>query len=253
MSARLASVFTAGALLAGVATFAPAAPAGAGTAVTCPLPVFGPGADYHPDINPARFGPNVDNPWFPLPVGRTYVYSGTKDAKTAIDIVVPADRTIVIDGVTARVVEDRLYLDGFLAERTSDYYAQDVCGNVWYFGEDTAELDHHGNVISTEGSFHAGVDGAEPGVFMQASPQRFRIFRQEWYEGQAEDQFEAVSNRAKVRVPFGQYDNALQTLEKTDLEPGIVDAKYYAMGVGELKEVSQSGPLEELSLVEIIS
>jgi hypothetical protein len=253
MPARLSSVLTAGALLAGIAAFAPAAPAGAATAVTCRLPVFGPGADYHPDINPARFGPNVDNQWFPLLVGSTYVYSGTKDGKTALDIVVATDRTIVIDGVTARVVEDRLYLNGFLAERTSDYYAQDVCGNVWYFGEDTAELDHHGNVISTEGSFHAGVDGAEPGVFMQATPQRDRVFRQEWYEGHAEDQFQAVSIRANVHVPYGHYDNALQTLEKTDLEPGVLDAKYYAPGVGELKEVSLSGPLEEMSLVEIIS
>jgi hypothetical protein len=69
------------------------------------------------------------------------------------------------------VVEDRLFLSGKLEERTSDYYAQDRCGNVWYFGEDTAELDSHGRVIDTWGSFHAGIDGAQPGVLMQARPQ----------------------------------------------------------------------------------
>jgi hypothetical protein len=232
----------------------PVGRAAAATATaSCHLPVFGPGADYHPVIDPSRFGPDVDNPWFPLHVGQTLVYTGTKDGKVALDIVVPSSRTIVIDGVTARVVEDRLYLDGILAERTSDYYAQDACGNVWYFGEDTAELDRHGNVVSTEGSFHAGVDGAQPGVFMQHAPDLRREFRQEWYEGHAEDTFVAVSLTGHVKVPYGTFDNALQTHEQTDLEPDVVDSKSYAMGIGELKEVSLAGPLEELSLVEVIS
>jgi len=110
----------------------------------CPLPVFGPGSQYHPKINPRNFGPNVDNPLFPLQPGRTFVYAGVKDGQNAIDIFAPSSRTKRIDGVTTRVVEDRLYLDGVLEERTSDYYAQDRCGNVWYFGEDTAELDENG-------------------------------------------------------------------------------------------------------------
>lgn len=123
--------------------------------------MFGPGRDYHPNIDPAEFTANVTNPLFPLTPGTTLVYSGIKDGKTALDLFAPSTRTKVIDGVTTRVVEDRLFLGGFLEERTSDYYAQDTCGNVWYFGEDTAELDRRGRVITTEGSFHAGIDGAE--------------------------------------------------------------------------------------------
>src|SRR3954447_13589332 len=122
----------------------------------CPLPVFGPGADYHPQISPASFSPNVTNPLFPLIPGTVLVYTGQKDNQKALDITTTTSRTRVIDGVTTRVVEDRLYLDNVLEERTSDYYAQDSCGNVWYFGEDTAELDENGHVTSTEGSFHAG-------------------------------------------------------------------------------------------------
>src|SRR5207344_2459517 len=118
-------------------------------------------------------------------------------------LVLTTTRTKVIDGVTTRVVEDRLYLDNVLEERTSDYYAQDRCGNVWYFGEDTAVLDAHGHVIDTEGSFHAGVDGAQPGVFMQAHPQIGRRFRQEWYPGQAEDTFAVIGRNQSVTVPFG--------------------------------------------------
>jgi hypothetical protein len=218
----------------------------------CHLPVFGPGPAYHPTIRPSDFSPDVTNSWFPLPVGRTYVYTGTKDGKRALDIVVPSPRTRVVGGVRARVVEDRLYLDGVLAERTSDYYAQDRCGNVWYFGEDTAELDRHGHVVTTEGSWHSGVDGAQPGVFMQAAPQLGRRFRQEWLAGQAEDTFAVVDLAAHVSVPFGTFGSALRTREHSALEPAVVDAKYYVAGVGEVFEGSLSGPREVLRLVEII-
>jgi hypothetical protein len=130
---------------------------------SCSLPKFGPGRDYHPHIEPANFSPNVTNKLFPLTPGKTLVYTGTKDRKKALNLVATTSRTRVIDGVTTRVVEDRLYLNNVLEERTSDYYAQDRCGNVWYFGEDTAELDGHGKVVSTEGSFHAGSTAPNPG------------------------------------------------------------------------------------------
>jgi hypothetical protein len=219
----------------------------------CPLPVFGPGSQYHPKINPGNFGPNVDNPLFPLRPGRTFVYAGVKDGQNAIDIFAPSSRTKRIDGVTTRVVEDRLYLDGVLEERTSDYYAQDRCGNVWYFGEDTAELDENGNVVNTDGSFHAGVDGAQPGVFMQRHPQIGRQFRQEWAAGEAEDTFKVLAKKAPVTVPFGSFKHALLTQETTALEPDVVDQKYYVRGVGEVTEVSVAGAQEKLELVEIIS
>src|SRR5262245_55327999 len=160
----LAGLLPAALLAVGGGAVAASSPTAAGG---CPLPVFGPGANYHPQISPADFSPNVTNPLFPLRPGKTLVYTGTKDGKPALDLFATTGRTKVIDGVTTRVVQDRLYLDNRLAERTSDYYAQDRCGNVWYFGEDTAELDRRGNVTSTEGSFHAGENGAQPGVFMQ--------------------------------------------------------------------------------------
>jgi len=218
----------------------------------CDLPVFGPGADYHPRIRPSDFGPSVTNPLFPLTPGRTLVYTGTKDHKKARDTFRTTSRTTVIDGVTTRVVEDRLFLNNVLEERTSDYYAQDRCGNVWYFGEDTATLDRKGNVIDTEGSFRAGVDGAQPGVFMQADPEVGRQFRQEWYEGHAEDMFRVLSLSTPVTVPYGTFNHALKTEETTALEPDVVDNKYYVRGIGEVNEVAVQGPLEKLELVEII-
>ena len=219
----------------------------------CPLPVFGPGAQYHPRIDPKRFSPRVDNPLFPLVVGRTMVYTGVKDGKKALDLVQATARTKVIDGVRTRVVEDRLYLNNVLQERTSDYYAQDRCGNVWYFGEDTAELDRHGKVVSTEGTWHAGVDGAQPGVVMQAHPQLGRRFRQEWYQGHAEDVFRVVSRSSRITVPYGSFRHVLRTEETNALEPDVLDNKYYVEGIGEVAELSVKGPREALRLVEIIS
>ncbi|MEU4191792.1 hypothetical protein AB0E69_07840 [Kribbella sp. NPDC026611] len=235
--------------LAVAAVFAvlPATDASAHT--VCPLPVFGPGSQYHPRIKPSHFSSHVTNPWYPLKVGRTYVYTGTREGQAALDLVVTTSRTRVIDGVRTRVVEDRLYLDNVLAERTSDYFAQDRCGNVWYFGEDTAELDAHGRVVSREGTFHAGVDGAQPGVVMQAHPQLGRYFRQEWYAGQAEDVFKVIS----LNATFGRYHHALRTQETTALEPGVIDNKYYVRNIGEVAEIAVKGPTEALKLTEIIS
>jgi hypothetical protein len=231
-----------------------AAPASGGTvAGRCPLPIFGPGASYRPHFTASDFSPKVTNRFFPLKVGRTLVYTGTKDGKKALNIATTTSRTRVIAGVRTRVVEDRLYLDNVLEERTSDYYAQDRCGNVWYFGEDTATLDARGRVVSTDGTFHAGVNGARPGVVMQAHPQRCRWFRQEWYPGQAEDTFRVIDLSARIRVPYGTFRNALRTEEKTALEPDVVDNKYYAAGIGEVFEGSVKGPREALRLIEIIS
>ncbi len=219
----------------------------------CPLPVFGPGATYDPHIDPANFTARVDNQLFPLKPGTTLVYSGTKDGKIALDLFAPSRQTQVIDGVRTRVVQDRLFLDSVLEERTRDYYAQDRCGNVWYFGEDTAELDRHGNVISTEGSFHAGLDGAQPGVFLQADPQLHRRFRQEWYRGHAEDTYKAVDLSTPKTVPYGSFQNALRTAETTALEPNVLDNKWYVRGIGEVEELAVQGPTEKLVLIDVLS
>jgi hypothetical protein len=235
-----------------VAAVVLAVPAAAGGESSCHLPRFGPGRDYHPHIDPANFSPHVTNRFFPLTPGKTLVYTGTKDGEQALDLFATTRRTKLVDGVRTRVVEDRLFLHNVLAERTSDYYAQDRCGNVWYFGEDTAELDRHGHVVSTEGTWHAGVDGAQPGVFMQAHPQLGRRFRQEWYRGHAEDVFRVIDRSARVSVPYGSFRHALRTEETNALEPNVLDNKYYVKGIGEVAELSVKGPQEALKLVEII-
>ena len=73
-------------------------------------------------------------------------------------------RTKAIEGVRTTVVHDVVLRHGKPREVTDDWYAQDRDGNVWYFGENTKELDRHGHVTSREGSFKAGRDGARPGA-----------------------------------------------------------------------------------------
>lgn len=256
LRAAMGSLLGAVAIATGVAPAAGLAPVAGGPQsqmAGCRLPSFGPGGHYHPVIRPGEFTAQVDNPLFPLRVGTTLVYTGVKDRKRSLDLVHPAHQTRVIDGVRTRVVQDHLFLSGHLEERTRDYYAQDRCGNVWYFGEDTATLGPRGQVLSREGSFHAGVNGAEPGVVMQAQPRLHRRFRQEWYAGHAEDTFRAVQRSAKVGVPYGSFRHALRTAERTALEPAVLDNKWYVSGIGEVEELAVRGPRERLVLVDILS
>jgi hypothetical protein len=231
-----------------------AVPTGAGASGSprCPLPKFGPGSNYHPTIHPADFSAKITNPWYPLRPGTTYVYTGYDGKQRITDILAVSRKTKVIDGVTNRIINDRVLRGGRVRERTTDYYSQDRCGNVWYFGEDTAELDRHGNVTTTDGSFHSGVDGAEPGVFMQAHPQIDRKFRQEWYQGQAEDVYKVLSKGGNRTVPYGSFTNVLRTLETNALEPGVHDNKYYVRGIGTVEEVTVKGPREILKLVDVL-
>jgi hypothetical protein len=202
-------------------------------------------------IGALGFSPNVTNPWFPLPPGTTFVYEGTEDGKHTVEYLYVSRQTQKIDGVSCRVVLDRLYLDGKLAETTRDYYTQDKAGNVWYFGEDTVELAPNGALVSAEGSWRSGVDGARAGIYISARPKLGRAIRQEYYPGQAEDYFAVADLSVKVTVPYGTFRHALMTKEWTPLEPDVLDHKFYVRGLGMVKEASVKGPVERLSLVEV--
>ncbi|HEX3290601.1 MAG TPA: hypothetical protein VHR46_04345 [Gaiella sp.] len=206
-----------------------------------------PQANGAPD--PSRFVRTVDNPWFPLRPGATFVYRGVKDGEPSRDVVRVTSRTRLIQGVRCTAVSDRLYTSGALSERTTDWYAEDRNGTVWYFGEDTAELDRSGNVTSREGSWLAGVAGARAGIFMPARPGVGQRFRQELLRGHAEDHFQVLSLRATVRVPAVSSRHALLTKEWTPLEPDVVDHKLYVRGIGLVDERTIRGGDERNALV----
>ena len=197
----------------------------------------------------SRFTANVTNPWVPLRPGSVYVYRGVKDRKQSRDVMTVTHETKAVDGAEVRIVRDLLYLHGKLEEHTEDWYTQDPKGNVWYFGERTAELDEHGHVKTTEGSWTAGVDGAVPGVFMFARTKVGDSARQEYYKGQAEDHFQVLRIGVPAKVPYRSFASTLLTKEWTPLEPGVIDHKFYARGIGTVLEVTAKGPLERNELV----
>ena len=204
-----------------------------------------------PDVDPANFVLGIDNQFFPLPPGRTWHYEGEEDGVPEVDNVHVTHRTKKILGVTCTVVHDQVFSDGVLSEDTFDYYAQDKEGTVWYFGEDTKELDANGNVTSTEGSWLGGVDGARPGILMEANPQVGDQYRQEFQKGVAEDTAKVLSLDESTCVPYGCFVNVLLTEEKDQLEPGTVDHKFYAPGVGSVFEQTVKGGNETIQLVSV--
>ena len=198
-----------------------------------------------------RFSARIDNPWFPLRPGTTLIYRGVKDGKPSRDVVTVSRGSTVIDGVPSATVKDDLYLKGKLEERTTDWYAQDSAGNVWYFGEATAELNPNGSVKNTSGSWRAGRDGARAGIYMPANPHLGQSGLQEYYRGQAEDHYRVKDLAATVRTPAASSARALLTEEWTPLEPGVLDHKLYVRGIGTVLEQTVRGGDERNTLVSI--
>lgn len=215
-----------------------------------------PRADEPADLDPADFTTEIDNPYWPLAAGTRWVYRETNEAGEELRVVVTVTSATkeTAAGVTARVVRDTVTLDGRVIEDTFDWYAQDSEGTVWYLGEDTAEFED-GEVVSREGSFEAGVDGALAGVIMPADPSPGMAYRQEYFEGEAEDNGEVVSCDEQVDVPAGHYDDVLLTKDTITIEPGVLEYKLYARGVGLVLAlgISGGGGREELLEVESVS
>lgn len=212
--------------------------------VSCREPAREAAQTYAPIIDATRFVANVDNRYFPLVAGASFVYE-TPDRGERVEVRVTED-TKTIMGVTCVVVTVREFESGELVEETADWYAQDEDGNVWYFGEDAKEYGD-GTVVSTAGSWEAGVDGAKPGIIMPGAPAVGNTYRQEYHVGRAEDMGEVVSLEESVTVPSGSFEDVLMMKEWTPLEPGDEEYAYYAPGVGLVLEVEGSDRLELIS------
>lgn len=214
-----------------------------------PLIDVGDGGEYDPALDPADFVAEVDNPYFPLPPGSTRTYEGTDEdgAVEQVEIEVLAETRDVL-GIAATVVRDTVTVDGELVEDTYDWFAQDLDGNVWYLGEDVRDYED-GEVVSTEGSFEAGVDDARPGIVMPADPQVGDAYRQEYDPGNAEDVAQVVAVGESVTVAAGTYDDVLVTEDWNPLEPDVLERKSYAPGVGVVYEEKVQGGTGEVELI----
>jgi hypothetical protein len=218
---------------------------------TAAEPVIDPGdgGNYDPEIDPANFVTGVDNPYLPFTPGARWVYEGNDDGENEhIEVTVTNERKEVM-GIPVVVVRDTVELDGELAEDTRDWYAQDREGNVWYMGEETAEYEN-GEVTSTEGSWEAGVDGALPGIVMPAQPEVGQAYRQEFYEGEAEDLGEILRTDGTASVAAGEFDQLVVTRDWNPFEPEVVEEKSYARGVGVVLEEKVEGGDGRIELIQ---
>lgn len=211
---------------------------------------FGPAA-YDPVIDPANFVSKIDNAFFPLVPGTTFIYEGHSGGDVIVDRFVVTHDTRILDGVICVEVHDSVFTNNILTEETRDWFAQDKEGNVWYFGENTAELED-GLLATIAGSFMAGIDNDKPGIIMKAHPAIGDFYRQEFALANAEDNAETIDLDGTVTVPFGTFDHCLVSQETTPLEPDALEDKFYAAGVGNVLTVDRvSGERDEL--IQIIS
>ena len=200
-------------------------------------------------LDPGAFTTEIDHPYWPMEPGTRWTYREIDEegAEQQVVVTVTGVTKRIANGVTARVVRDTVTEDGQLIEDTFDWYAQDDEGNVWYLGEDTAEFEN-GRVETRAGSFEAGVDGALPGIIMPADPADGMTYRQEYYEGRAEDNGEVLSVEEQAEVPYGHFENALLTKDTITIEPKTLEYKLYVPDVGPalVFGVSGGGGREEL-------
>lgn len=197
-----------------------------------------PPVEYAPPFNPADFVAGVSHPFYPLAPGTRWVFHGPGSAsEREVTTLLVTNDTKTILGIRATVVRDTVAVDGALVEDTRDWFAQDRAGNVWYLGEESREYEG-GRFVGLEGSWQAGVDGAEAGVIMPATPDPAAgAYRQEWYAGEAEDMGMVVATDARVEVPFGTYDGVVQVREWDPLESSRPEgSKYFARGLGMVLE-----------------
>ncbi len=211
-----------------------------------------PQGDDRAELDPADFTVDITNEFWPMLPGTRWSYREIDEKGKVVKVLVTATSVTreIANGVTARVVRDTVTSDGELIEDTFDWYAQARNGTIWYLGEDTAEFED-GEITTRAGSFEAGVDGALPGIMLPGAPEDGMAYRQEYYEGEAEDNGEVLSVDEMAEVPAGQFDEVLLTKDTITIEPDVQEYKLYAPGVGPVLVFGVSGGAGREELVAV--
>jgi hypothetical protein len=194
----------------------------------------------------------VTNPYLPLVPGTKLLYRGVmKDGTTPqVDNFTVTHRRKVVMGVSCTVVRDTVTSRGRPVERTYDWFAQDRQGNVWYMGEETQEL-RHGHFGKMIDSGPAGVNGAQPGLMMEAHPMQGDAYWQFHWPEHALDTAIVLGSGGTVSLPYGTFKHTLLTQEQSPLEPGVRDLKWSVRGIGYVEERAASGTKEQIKLVRV--
>jgi hypothetical protein len=205
------------------------------------------GGPYDPSVDPRHFVQGIDNPYMTLAPGTTFVFENRGRPRGGVErnVVTVLPETEDILGVECTTVHDVVFVGDEKTEDTLDWFAQDDQGNVWYFGELSYTLEN-GRITDIGGSWRAGVDGAKPGIVMLAAPRIGDFYRQEYQVGVAEDVAAVLSLSDPVTVPFGSFASCLLTEESSPLEPGAIEHKDYAAGIGIVLTIEDDGSRSEL-------
>jgi hypothetical protein len=183
------------------------------------------------DPRAGGFSLEIDNEFFPLPVGHRVTLEGEEGSAHLVVRITSLDETETVAGVETRVVEEFESKDGNVVEISRNFFAQAADGTVCYFGEDVDIYDGAGNVTSHSGEWRAGEDENLPGVFMPPSLEVGQAFRQEIAPGIAEDQSKVIALGVRMEVPAGIFEDTATLRDGSPLDGGTGE-KVYARGIG---------------------
>ena len=159
------------------------------------------------------------------------------------------DVSKVIDGVRTVAILDQDFNGGEIAEQALDYLAEDKRGNVWFLGSYTESYEG-GQFVNASDAWLAGVKGALPGILMQAHPRAGTPpYSQEKIPGQEATTARVVKTGQSLCVPFKCYKDVLVIQEGSPSEPGVIEYKYYAPGVGGIRTEPRSGTEQETEVL----
>ncbi len=184
----------------------------------------------------ADLGPTGRNPYMILEPGHTLVLEAKEGGENVLLTITVLEETERVDGVETRVVEEREIKNGELYEVARNFFAiSRKTNNVYYFGE---EVDFYkdGKVVDHKGSWLSGEKGARFGLQMAAMPQVGSRHFQEVAPGVALDCAEILSVLETVEVPGGRFERVLKVEETNRVEPGQIEYKFHAPGVGLIQD-----------------
>ena len=194
-------------------------------------------------VEDCSWSPDGKNPYFSIKPGNFRRLEGTDE--DGIDVVVEITvlrrtKMVTIRGpegerirVRTRVIEEREWENGNLKEISRNYFARcKGTGDIYYFGEDVKIYNARGRLVSRDGSWRAGRDGAEPGLIM---PSVFLVgakYFQEVAPGIAMDRAHHTRTGLEVVTPLATFQDCVKVVETTPLERGERSIKKYAPGFG---------------------
>jgi len=164
----------------------------------------------------------IDNEFFPYPVGTVYVLEEEGGARVEISAL---DETELVSGVSTRVIEEREWEGGELAEVSRNFFAQASDKTVCYFGEEVDDYKN-GEIVGHGGAWRADEGENKAGIIMPGTPLVGQSYQQEVAPGVAMDSARHEAMNETFTTPFGTFVDVLLVQEQPS------STKRYQRGFG---------------------